>query len=112
MAAVNLSGKSAISFWTKGDSRTYQLMLFSKSKGPLPLTKRFTAGSAWKQVTISLEELGTDGSDLEGIKDVTLWGIFFWRMSGGSGGGVRTSRAPGRDGRHLHRLLRGHTDVG
>lgn len=67
MAAVNLSGKSAVSFWTKGDGRTYQLMLLSKSKGPMPLTKSFSAGSEWKQFTISLSELGTDGSDVEGI---------------------------------------------
>ncbi|HTT24326.1 MAG TPA: amidohydrolase family protein [Candidatus Sulfotelmatobacter sp.] len=67
MAPVNLSGKSAISFWTKGDGRTYQLMLLSKSKGPMPLTKAFAAGSEWEQVTISLAELGSDGSDLEGI---------------------------------------------
>jgi len=67
MTPANLSGKSAISFWTRGDGRTYQLMLLSKSKGPMPLTKPFTADSDWKQVTISLAELGTNGSDLEGI---------------------------------------------
>jgi len=67
MAPVNLSGKSGVSFWTKGDGRTYQLMLLSKSKGPLPLSKSFTAASEWKQVTIPLATLGTDGSDLEGI---------------------------------------------
>ena len=67
MSPANLSDKSAISFWTKGDDRMYQLMLLSKSRGPMPSTKAFTAGSEWKQVTISLAELGTDGSDLEGI---------------------------------------------
>ena len=67
MVPVNLSGKSAISFWTKGDGRTYQLMLLSKSKGPMPLTKSFRAASDWKQLTISLSELGTDGSDVEAI---------------------------------------------
>jgi hypothetical protein len=34
MAPVNLSGTSAISFWTKGDGRTYQLLLLSERKGP------------------------------------------------------------------------------
>ncbi|HTS35910.1 MAG TPA: amidohydrolase family protein [Candidatus Solibacter sp.] len=67
MSPANLSGKSAISFWTKGDGRTYQLMLLSKSRGPMPLTKAFTASSEWKQITISLAELGTDGSDLQGV---------------------------------------------
>jgi imidazolonepropionase-like amidohydrolase len=63
-APVNLSGKKAITFWTKGDGRTYQVMLYAKSKGALPAVKSFVAGSDWKKVTIPLSDFGTDGSDM------------------------------------------------
>ena len=67
MAPVNLSSKKAISFWTKGDGRTYQVMLFTKSKGVVPSVKGFAAGPEWQAITIPLSDLGTDGSDLKGL---------------------------------------------
>ncbi len=67
MAPVNLSVKKAITFWTKGDGRNYQLMLFAKSKGFIPVTKEFTAGPEWKKVIIPFSAFATDGSDLEGL---------------------------------------------
>jgi imidazolonepropionase-like amidohydrolase len=67
MAPANLSGKKAISFWTKGDGRNYQLMLFAKSKGYIPAMKSFTARPEWKKITIPLSDFDTDGSDLEGL---------------------------------------------
>jgi imidazolonepropionase-like amidohydrolase len=67
MAPMNLSNKSAISFWTKGDGRTYQVMLWAKSKGALPLTKSFTAGSEWTRFSLPLSDFGTDGHDLKAI---------------------------------------------
>ena len=41
MEAVNLSGKSSITFWTRGDGKTYQVMIWAKSRGALPLMKSF-----------------------------------------------------------------------
>jgi hypothetical protein len=78
MAPVNLSGKSAVSFWTKGDGRTYQVMLFTKGEGAMPLTQSFVAALEWRQITIPLSELGTDGSDLAGlmIAELALPGAF------------------------------------
>jgi imidazolonepropionase-like amidohydrolase len=67
MAPANLSDKKAISFWTTGDGRTYQVMLYAKSKGALPLARPFTAGPEWKRVTIPLSDFGTDGRDIEGL---------------------------------------------
>ena len=67
MAPVNLSSKSSISFWTKGDGRTYQVMLGAKSKGALPLTKSFIAGPEWTKVTFPFSDFGTDGHDLKAI---------------------------------------------
>lgn len=67
MQPVNLSGKKAIIFWTKGDGRTYQVMLFAKSKGYVPATRTFTTGPEWKRVTLPFSAFNTDGSDLEGL---------------------------------------------
>ena len=67
MAPVTLSSKKAISVWTKGDGRTYQVMLFAKSKGAMPLVRNFIAGSDWKQVVIPFSDFGTDASDLQGL---------------------------------------------
>ena len=67
MAPVNLSGKRAISFWTKGDGKTYDVMLFARSKGSLPMVKTFLAGPEWKMTTVALSDLGTDGSDIEAV---------------------------------------------
>jgi imidazolonepropionase-like amidohydrolase len=67
MVPVNLSNKNAISFWTKGDGRTYQVMLWAKSAGALPMTKSFTAGPEWKRVSLPLTDFGTDGHDLKAV---------------------------------------------
>jgi imidazolonepropionase-like amidohydrolase len=67
MTPVNLSSKKAISFWTKGDGKTYQLMLFAKSKGFIPASKSFTAGPEWKKITLPFSAFNTDGSDLEAL---------------------------------------------
>ena len=67
MRPVNLSNKRAISFWTKGDGKTYQLMLFAKSKGFIPASKTFNAGPEWKKITLPFSAFDTDGSDVEGL---------------------------------------------
>ena len=67
LAPVNLSQFKSISFWTRGDGRTYQVMLLSRSRGSMPLSQRFVAGEGWSRVTISLSELGTDGSDMQAL---------------------------------------------
>ena len=71
-------GWTAFSFWTKGDGRTYQVLLWAKSQGALPLAKSFTAGPEWKRVTIPLSDFGTDGRDLEAIlfADLAVPGSF------------------------------------
>ena len=64
---VNLSRDRAISFWARGDGRTYQVMLLAKGKGSMPLTQSFTAGPDWAEVSIPLSAFGTDGSDLQAL---------------------------------------------
>ena len=68
MVPANLSAKKEISFWTKGEGKTYRLMLFAKSRGYQPGVKDFVAGPEWKQFTFRLSEFdGMDGSDLMAI---------------------------------------------
>ena len=68
MTPANLSSKKGISFWTKGDGQSYQLMVYTKSAGYMPASKRFTAPADWKQVTIPFANLGgTDGHGIMGI---------------------------------------------
>jgi hypothetical protein len=67
MAPADLSKFSGVSFWTKGDGRTYQFLLFATRLGRIPAQKGFTAGPEWQQVTVSFSDLGLDGSDIMGI---------------------------------------------
>ncbi len=70
MQPVNLSSKKNISFWAKGDGKTYALVVLSEShsgqNGPPPSTQ-FVAGAEWKLYTFPLAQFETDGSDLTGI---------------------------------------------
>ncbi|MCP4609526.1 MAG: hypothetical protein GY845_12510 [Planctomycetes bacterium] len=67
VAPVNLSSKSALSFWSKGDGKTYSVMLFAQSLGYMPSTKEFLSGPAWEYHIFTFEELGIDGNDIMGI---------------------------------------------
>jgi imidazolonepropionase-like amidohydrolase len=68
MAPVNLSSKSEIRFWAKGDGSTYRVMLFSQSRGGMPLVQTFAAGEEWKEFVFPLRSFeGFDGRDLTGV---------------------------------------------
>lgn len=67
MAPANLAGFQGVSFWTKGDGRSYELMLFATRLGQMPAIKNFTAGPDWTQITVPFSELSLDGSDIMGI---------------------------------------------
>jgi hypothetical protein len=66
-APANLSSKKAVIFWAKGDGKTYRVMLFSASGGPIPAMQAFQAGSDWKEYTVTLASFNTDGRDIEGL---------------------------------------------
>jgi hypothetical protein len=72
MSPVNLSGRHTISFWTKGDGRSYSVMVYSQSVGYIPKMRSFTAPAEWTQVTMNLSDFQTDGHDLMGI----LFGVY------------------------------------
>ncbi len=68
MAPANLSSKSQLHFAAKGDGGTYQVMLFSESRGFAPLSKVFTAGPQWKEYSFAFEDFDrVDGHDLAAI---------------------------------------------
>ncbi len=64
MAPVNLSTRKTIEFWAKGDSTTYEIMLFTTRGGYQPSIQTFTATPEWQKITIPLAKFGTDGSDI------------------------------------------------
>jgi imidazolonepropionase-like amidohydrolase len=65
MQPVNLSSKKEITFWAKGDGKTYRVMIFAQSKGYAPLVQTFVAAAAWEQITMPLSAFsGIDGHDI------------------------------------------------
>src|SRR5262249_39077545 len=51
MAPANLSGKKAIRFQTKGDGKTYGVLVFTVTGGRIPATQTFVPGPKWQEVT-------------------------------------------------------------
>jgi hypothetical protein len=71
MKPANLSKKNTISFWAKGDGKSYTLIVLTEARsgqsGEAPAMTSFTAGPEWKQYTFPFSTFETDGSDLSGI---------------------------------------------
>ncbi len=65
---ANLSAKKNISFWAKGDGRTYSLaVMTTATAGQIPAFKTFVAGPEWEQYSFPISSFATDGSDLTGL---------------------------------------------
>jgi imidazolonepropionase-like amidohydrolase len=75
MSPANLSAKSGISFWARGDGKTATVMVFSQSRGFMPATKTFVAGPEWKLYRFEWKEF-------DGLDGTATLGVFF-------GGGVK-----------------------
>jgi len=67
MSPANLSFKKSISFWAKGDGKTYAVMIFAQSLGFIPSVQTFATGTEWKEYVLPFEKFNTDGSDIMGI---------------------------------------------
>ena len=67
MSPVNLAAAPGLSFWTRGDGKTYRVMVFAQSRGMTPLIKTFTAGAEWSEVRFSWADFGADGRDILGV---------------------------------------------
>jgi len=70
MQPANLSAKKGISFWAKGDGKTYSLVVLTEARNGqsgMPATTTFIAGPEWKQLAFPFSTFETDGSDLSGV---------------------------------------------
>ena len=67
MSPANLAFKKSISFWARGDGKTYVVMIFAQSLGYIPASETFVAGPDWKEYTFPYETFGVDGADIMGI---------------------------------------------
>jgi len=75
MSPANLSAKSGISFWARGDDKTATVMVFSQSRGFMPAIKTFVASPEWKPFRF-------DWKEFDGLDGTATIGVFF-------GGGVK-----------------------
>jgi imidazolonepropionase-like amidohydrolase len=67
MVPVDLSATPTLSFWTRGDGKSYRIMIFTEAKGMTPLTRTFTAGPEWQEVRFTWSDFGIDGRGIAGI---------------------------------------------
>ena len=67
MQPANLSAWSSISFWARGDGKTYSLMIFAQSLGYIPAMVSFEAGPEWGEFTFPFEKFSVEGFDIMGI---------------------------------------------
>jgi imidazolonepropionase-like amidohydrolase len=67
MAAVDFSSRQGLAFQTRGDGKTYRVMVFARSKGNAPLTRTFVAGAEWGEVSLAWSDFGIDGRDVMGV---------------------------------------------
>ena len=69
---VNLSSKKTISFWAKGDGKTYIIAVTTESRqNEMPTMKSFMAGPEWKPYSFPISDFQTDGSDIRGVAFVS-----------------------------------------
>ena len=62
---VNLSSKKTISFWAKGDGKSYVVAISTESRqNQMPGMQPFTAGPEWKQFSFPMSSFQTDGHDV------------------------------------------------
>ncbi len=68
MMPADMSSHKRLTFWAKGDGKTYHAMLFAQSRGWNASIRTFTAGPKWKEFGFPLSEFdGMDGHDLTGV---------------------------------------------
>jgi len=66
--AANLSSKKTVSFWAKGDGKTYVLALGTQSRqNQMPAMQPFVAGPDWKQYSFPISGFETDGHDVTNL---------------------------------------------
>src|SRR5581483_6219732 len=64
---ANLSNKGTISFWARGDGKTYAVAVQTQSNaGSMPGFQPFAAGPEWKHYSFPFSAFNTDGHDVTG----------------------------------------------
>ncbi len=67
MSPTNLSFKDSISFWAKGDGKTYSIMVFAQSLGFTPSSLTFKPGAEWQEYSFAFKQFSVEGFDIMGI---------------------------------------------
>lgn len=67
MQPVDLSARSGLTFRARGDGRPYRVLVFSQSRGMVPLARDFTAPAEWTEFVMSWQDFGINGSDVMAI---------------------------------------------
>jgi imidazolonepropionase-like amidohydrolase len=67
MTPANLSSKKALSFWCKGEGKSFAVMVYAKRFGYIPKVMAFEVGPEWKEYVFPFEKFGLDGSDISGF---------------------------------------------
>jgi imidazolonepropionase-like amidohydrolase len=67
MAPADLSSKKALSFRVKGRGPGFSVMMFVQRAGFMPQVQAFRMSEDWREVVLSFEKFGTDGSDVMAI---------------------------------------------
>lgn len=67
MQPVDLSSRKGLAFRARGDGRSYRVLVFSQSRGMVPIARPFTAPAEWTEFAMTWEDFGIDGSDVMGI---------------------------------------------
>ena len=80
--SADLSGGMDITFWSRGDRKTYSVAMFTESGGSTPVLRSFVAGKEWEKHTVPISEFHTDGHDITVISIVaTEPGEFHFELS-------------------------------
>ena len=65
---ANLSTKKTIRFKTRGEGKTYRVMLLTASGGYMPITKTFVAGPDWQEIRMPTQSFqANDWHDVIGL---------------------------------------------
>jgi hypothetical protein len=67
MQPANLSAWKSLSFWARGDGKTYAVMIFAQSLGFTPSMLSFQAGPEWTLFEFPFEKFSVEGFDIMGI---------------------------------------------
>jgi len=67
-APANLSAKTQLRFWARGDGNRYQLRLYLASCGAYPRRQFFSPSAEWQQWRYPLSDFQTDGCDITAIE--------------------------------------------